>query len=151
MLVQSRVEIDRDSVRVPDFGVGPQVTLGERKSFARKRGRDIIARALADPNASVIRILLDNPALTESDVVRLCARRPMLPDIAREVFRNLRWIARYDVKMAIVLNPYSPVDISLQLVSQLKSQDLRRVVSTPNLPQALYQACHRLIAGSPKE
>jgi hypothetical protein len=149
MLLQSSADTDRQSFRVPDFGLGRQVTLGERKAFARRSERQTIAQALRDPHASVIRILLDNPALTESDVVRLCARRPILPEIVREVFRSWRWIVRYDVKTAIILNPNTPLDISLQLVPQLKSQDLRRVITTPNLPQELYESCQRSLSRTP--
>ena len=150
MLLQSPDDIDRQGVRVPDFGLGRQVTLGERKAFARKSARETIARALRDPNVSVIRILLDNPALTESDVVRICARRPILPEILREVFRSWRWIVRNRVKTAIVLNPHTPLDISLQLAPQLTSPDLRQVITTPNLPQELYEFCQRLLSRTPK-
>ncbi len=150
MLLQSPDDIDRQGIRVPDFGLGRQVTLGERKAFARKSARETIARALRDPNVSVIRILLDNPALTELDVVRICARRLILPEILREVFRSWRWIVRNSVKMAIVLNPNTPLDISLQLLPQLTSPDLRRVITTPNLPQELYESCQRLLPRTPK-
>ncbi len=150
MLLQSPDDIDRHGMRVPDFGLGRQVTLGERKAFARKSARETIARALRDPNVSVIRILLDNPALTELDVVRICARRLILPEILREVFRSWRWIVRNSVKMAIVFNPNTPLDVSLQLVPQLTSPDLRRVVAAPNLPQELYESCQRLLSRTPK-
>jgi len=143
MLRQTPVEADRKNRRVPDFGTKRPLTLGERKALARRNNRETIVRALHDPSASVIRILLDNPALTESDVLRLCSRRPIVPGILREVFRNWRWIVRYGVKMAIVLNPNTPIDISLQLVPHLKTQDRRRVVETPNLPKELYEACQR--------
>ena len=66
-----------DAQRIPDFGVGRPLTLGERKSLARRPDRDLIARVMRDPNPDVIRILLNNPGLTESDVVRVCARRPV--------------------------------------------------------------------------
>jgi hypothetical protein len=143
MLRQTPVEPDRESQRVPDFGTKRPLTLGERKALARRNDRATIVKALHDPSASVIRILLDNPALTESDVLRLCSRRPVAPEVLREVFRNWRWIVRYNVKMAIVLNPSTPVDISLQLVPHLKTQDRRRVIETPNLPKELYESCQR--------
>jgi hypothetical protein len=143
LLVQSSDETNQSSFAVPDFGLKRQITLGERKSLARRTKRDVIARAIHDPQPSVIRILLDNPALTESDVLRLCSKRPIFPDVLREVFRNWRWIVRYDVKMAIILNPDTPLDVSLQLVPHLKAQDLRRVITAPNLPKEIYEACQR--------
>ena len=63
--------------RVPDFGTrdGRPLSLGERKSLARRPGRDLVLRVLRDPHPDVIRILLGNPRVTEDDLVRLCARR----------------------------------------------------------------------------
>jgi hypothetical protein len=143
LLAQTSVETEKSGFGVPDFGLKRQLALGERKSLARRTERDIIVRAIHDPQPSVIRILLGNPALTESDVLRLCSKRPIPPEVLREVFRSWRWIVRYDVKMAIILNPNTPLDVSLHLVPHLKAQDLRRVATSPDLPQDLYKACQR--------
>lgn len=129
---------------VPDFGKGRTVTLGERKSLARGRDRDILARVVRDPHPDVIRILLANPALTEDDVLRMCARRPVAPDVLREVSRSTRWVVRYRIRRAIVNNPYAPVDVALQLAAHLNAQDAREVVASPELPAPVRAACRRV-------
>ncbi len=129
---------------VPDFGAGRPLTLGERKALARKRDRDLLARVLRDPHPDVIRILLGNPALTEDDVVRLCARRPVAPDVLRAVFRSTRWIVRYRVRRAIVTNPFSPSDVALQLAVHLDAADARQVAASPELSVRVRDACKRV-------
>ncbi|MCA9609845.1 MAG: hypothetical protein KC619_29810 [Myxococcales bacterium] len=133
-----------EPIAVPDFGRGRTVTLGERKALARTRDRDLLARVLRDPDPSVIRILLENPTLTERDVIRLCARRPMAPDILREVFRSTRWIVRYGVRKAIVRNPFAPVDVALQLAAHLNATDAREIVESPELASSVRDACRRV-------
>jgi len=140
--------LDENCQRVPDFGFGRPLTLGERKSLARRNDHNLINRVLQDPHPSVIRILLSNPGLTESQVVRLCARRPTEPDIQREVFLHQRWIVRHAVKMAIVLNPYTPLDIALQIIPHLKKQDRRKVAAAQDLPSELRENCQRDPKGS---
>jgi hypothetical protein len=135
---------DPAAQRVPDFGKGRIVTLGERKSLARSHDRTLIARVLRDPHPHVIKILLGNPALTETDIVRLCAGRPVLADVLREVFRSPKWIVRYQVKVALLLNPCTPLDIALQLAPLLTAQDLRRAASANDLSVDLQEACKRL-------
>lgn len=130
-----------EAQRVPDFGMGRPVTLGERKSLARRNDRDWIARVIRDPHPDVMKILLLNPRLTETDVVRLCARRPVAGDVLREVFRCSRWIVRYPVKVAIALNPYAPLDIALQLAPLLRDQDKKRILDAVDLPAELRDAC----------
>ena len=142
-LMSEPVDEEADALRVPDFGMGRPVTLGERKSLARRNDREWIARVIRDPHPDVMKILLMNPRLTETDVVRLCARRPVAADVLREVFRCSRWILRYPVKVALVLNPYTPLDVALQLVPLMRAQDLKRVLDATDLPEELHAACRR--------
>jgi len=134
-------EADDEATRLPDFGTGRPLSLGERKSLARRTDRDLIARVLRDPHPDVIHILLGNPGLTEQDVVRLAARRPVLGDVLREVFRAPRWVVRYRVKLTLVLNPNTPIDVALQLAPHLTRQDRQRVARSPELAEALRQNC----------
>jgi hypothetical protein len=135
---------EAETQRVPDFGKGRTVTLGERKSLARRNDRELIARCLRDPHPHVMRILLGNPVVTESDVMRLCARRPVSTEVLREVFRSPRWIVRYPIKVTLALNPYTPLDIALQLAPHLQAQDLKRLVTSGDLHAELREACRRL-------
>lgn len=136
---------DGEAHRVPDFGWGRPVSLGERKSLARRRDRNLIARVLRDPNRDVISILLGNPIITEADVLRLCARRPIRPAVLREVFCSTRWNPRYPIKVALALNPYSPLDIKLKLAPQLIQPDLRRVLQAADTPVPFAFVCRRLV------
>jgi hypothetical protein len=139
---------DAETQRIPDFGTGRTVTLGERKSLARSHDRELIARCLRDPHPGVVRILLGNPIVTETDVVRVCARRPASTEVLREVFRSPRFIVRYPVKVALVLNPYTPVDIGLQLAPLLQAQDLRRLSVANDVSEELREACRRIMGST---
>jgi hypothetical protein len=133
--------VTEETQRVPDFGMNRVVTLGERKSLARRNDREWIARVIRDPHPDVMKILLLNPRLTETDVVRLCARRPVAGEVLREVFQCSRWIVRYPVKVALALNPYTPLDMALQLAPLLRDQDRKRILDAVDLPAELHNAC----------
>lgn len=128
---------DDELERIPDFGRGRPLALGERKSLARRRDRQLLARVLRDPHPDVIRVLLGNPALTQDDVVRLVARRPIVGDVLREVAASVRWIARGAVRAALLKNPYAPLDISLPLVPLATSTELAELAASPELSAAL--------------
>jgi hypothetical protein len=124
----------------------PDITLGERKSLARTRSRELIDRMLRDSDPSVLEILLENPRVTESDVVRLAARRPTTAEAQRTIFRAPRFRVRYAVRRAIILNPYTPSDLASQLVGLLEEQDLRRVQSDASLPDAVRASARAQLA-----
>lgn len=120
-----------------------ELTLGHRKWMARSTDRDVLNRLLANPEPEVVHNLLENPRITEQDVVLLAARRPAFAEIQQEVLESRRWIRRYNVKRALVLNPYTPTEISFRLIGFLNRRDLRLVCSSPNLSQALRDAAQR--------
>jgi hypothetical protein len=66
---------------------------------------------------------------TESDVFKICSKRPVTDAILREVYQNKKWISRYIVKKALIFNPYSPTEIGLKLIHFMMEQDLRLVAS----------------------
>jgi hypothetical protein len=134
---------ERESERdVPDFGRGRPLTLGERKALARTHDRSLLARVLRDPSPDVIRILLENPAVIEADVVRLCARRPVKPQVLAQVFQHQRWVLRYRVRLALALNPCTPEEIALQLLPHLAPADLREVSTSSQISRRVREACY---------
>lgn len=139
-----------EALRIPDFGAGRVLALGERKALARRADREIIERVLRDPHPDVIRILLHNPNVTETQVVLLCARRPVVADVLREVFRSPRWVIRDRVRVALLLNPWTPLDMALQVAPLVRTPDLRRALAASDLAPELRAACERLLArGAP--
>lgn len=119
---------------VPDFGAGRPLTLGERKSVARGRDPNLIARVLRDPDPAVVAILLGNPAVVEAQVVRLAATRPINPAVLRVVFRSLRWSTQQAVRSALVQNPWCPLEVAVRLVPLLTVAERRSVARSGELP-----------------
>lgn len=116
---------------------GRPLTLGERKALARGHRRDLLLHLLRDPHPDVIAILLDNPHLTESDVLRLASRRPILPEALAAIFHCDRWRARPRVRRALVLNPYTPMPLAARAMATLGDADLDDAAVDGTLPEIL--------------
>jgi hypothetical protein len=126
---------------------GRALTLGERKSLARGAPRETLDRLLRDPEPQVIRLLLGNPRLVERDVVLVAARRPVQPEVIQELMANQKWISRYAVKQAIVLNPSTPNELALRLLPFMIGTHLSEIANDPALPLVRQQAAKRLLDG----
>jgi hypothetical protein len=129
------------SQRPPDYGYGRPLTLGERKSLAKKTDRHLLERLLGDPHPDVIRFVLRNPRLTEDDVVRFVARTPGRPELITEVARSPKWAHRPRVRLAIVLNPLSPMELTIPMAGLLLRHELKLVVEATNVSPAVRAAC----------
>jgi hypothetical protein len=112
---------------------GRPLTLGERKSLARSHRREMLLHLLRDPHPDVVAVLLDNPHLTEPDVLVLASRRPSTGDALAHVAASQRWVPRYNVRLALVKNPYTPLPWAVRLATTLRMLDLRQVAADPNL------------------
>lgn len=127
--------------RIPDYGRGRPLTLGERKSLARRPDRDMLERLLRDPHPDVIRQLLANPRLTEEDVLSLAARRPCRPDVLSEIARVPRWLHRPRIRIALVLNPDTPLECAAPILGLLMRHELRLVATSPTVAPAVRALC----------
>lgn len=122
-----------------------EVPLGMRKSLARKPDFKLIKRISRDQDHRVIRHLLDNPRLTERDVVQIGSTRPTSPRVIETIYNHPRWISRYSIKKVIVMNPYSPLAMSMRLLTYMNLQDLLEIVESPNLPSVLVKEAIRIL------
>lgn len=135
--------------RVPDYGTGRQLTLGERKSLARRPTRESLEKLLADPDPTVIRLLLGNPKVTEEDVVRLAARRPNRPEVLLEIANSPRFAHRSRVRLSIVLNPSSPPELAIPFVGLLLRSELLLVARSTDVPAIVRSAARDLLTRRP--
>lgn len=134
---------------VPDYGTGRELTVGERRSLARSNNRRVLEKLLRDPHPLVLRQLLGNPRLTEDDVVRLAARRPLPASIAPTLAASPRWLRRPRVRLTLLLNPGTPEPISMPLLAVCTRCELLEVVHGVDASLALRGAAQELLERSP--
>ena len=122
------------------------LTLGHRKSLSKSPKTNILRRLFKDQDPAVIRSLLFNPRLTESDILKIASLKPTSSRVLGEIFRSHKWIARYRVKKALVCNPYCPPSIAVHLLKFLLVSDLREIVKFEDLHPAVKEAAYQLLA-----
>ena len=116
---------------------GRPLTLGERKSLARTNNREQILLLLRDPHPAVVAILLDNPHVTESDVLKIASRRPNVPESLAKLAGHPRWSVRHAIKRALVMNPATPLAEAIRIVTTLRAAELAELAEDPALPEPL--------------
>jgi hypothetical protein len=122
--------------KIPDYGTGRELTLGERRSLARRSGRQRFDALIKDPHPMVIRELLSNPKTTEDDVVRVAAVRPARPASILAI-ASTRWLARRRVRLSVLQNPGSPLSVALPLVGLCTRGELLELARGADVPPLL--------------
>jgi hypothetical protein len=117
---------------MPDYGVGRPLSVGERKTMARRPTRAQLEKLLADPHPLVIKQLLEARAMKEEDVIVMATRRPAHGPTLDALLDAPRWILRKRVRLSLVLNPGTPHGMALPFVATLAREDLRLIIeATP--------------------
>jgi hypothetical protein len=127
-------------------GALKEMPLGMRKSLAKKPDFRLIKRIAKDQDHRVIRVLLDNPRLTERDVVTIGATRPTSVKVLGEIHNHKKWFARHSVKKVIVMNPYAPLSMSLRLLAFMKLEDLVEICERSDLDGVLTSEAKKIIS-----
>lgn len=118
---------------------GRPLTLGERKSLARTHRREDLLLLIRDPHPAVVAIFLDNPYVTEADIVRIAALRPAVPDSLAKIAAHPKWSVRHPVKRALVMNPATPLADAIRITTTLRAGELAELAADPQLPEPLRQ------------
>lgn len=146
---KSRKKRAPEELPVPDYGAGRELTVGERRSLARRPNRRSFEKLLSDPHPLVIRQLLGNPKLTEDDVIRLATRRPARSEVMAQLAQSPRWLRRPRVRLSILLNPGAPSTMALPLLGLCTRGELRIVVESTEASPLLRSTARELVERRP--
>ncbi len=111
--------------------------LGWRKALSKSHNRSVIEKLLYDTHPAVISGLLNNPRITEMDIVKIVSKRPNSEEILRTVYNHERWKHRYTIQCSLVMNPYTPSDIALPILPELFSFDLLKILRDSRLSDVI--------------
>jgi hypothetical protein len=101
--------------------------LGDRITLARLATPALLPLLLADGEPQVVEATLVNARLREEDLVAALRREDVRAPLVEAVAASQRWSTSYAVKLALVLQPKTPLPLALQRISSLVPRDLARV------------------------
>jgi hypothetical protein len=82
----------------------------------------------------VRKIALNNPFLTESQVLKVLAKTAVPERVVAAIAQHPKWAAQYNVRMALVRNPHTPAPAVLAFLPHLTPNDLKEIAGLSDLP-----------------
>ena len=121
------------------------MTVGERVKLALKGNRDARMILIRDPNRLIQRFVLQNPRITDEEIVMVARNRNLDADLLRLIGEHKYWPRNYQVKLALVTNPKTPLAVALHFVSSLMERDIRFLAKSKNVSATITTQARRLI------
>ncbi len=125
--------------------------LGDRVTLAKLATPALLPLLLLDNDRKVTESALINHRLREEDLLT-ALRTPEVPlALLDAVVASPRWSEVYGVRLALVLQPRTPLPVALLQISSLVKRDLVRVTETSGLRPLLREAARAVLEGQPPE
>ncbi len=133
----------------------PQLPLGQRITLARRGPGRVAGALMATGHAQVMEIALENPRLTEAQVLKVLWREKLPQAVVLTVANHRKWSQYYNVRLALVRNAATPLSLVLNFLPQLTVPDLRELaapgVVPENLRNYLQAEVHRRMQAAKRE
>jgi hypothetical protein len=123
----------------------PDMRLGEKITLAKIATPPVLARLLAETDPKVSEACLINPRLREEDLVTALRQDTAARGLLEAAASSSRWGDRYAVRLALVLQPRTPLGVALGQITSLIDRDLERVAGAEGLKPLVQVAAQRLL------
>jgi hypothetical protein len=115
----------------------PQLPLGQKITLARRGPARVAGALLTEGHAQVISIALDNPYINEGQILRTLSREKLSAAVVPAIARHRKWSVSYNVRLALVRHPSSPLATILAYLPELTVSDLRELAAPGIVPGSL--------------
>ena len=121
------------------------LTPGQKVALATKGNKEARKILIRDRNKAVAAAALQNPRITEQEIVAAAQSKAISEEVVRLIAENPEYIAVYSIKLALVNNPKTPLGVAMRLLPYLRQPDIKNVSTSRGIPSALVNQAKRLL------
>ncbi len=107
-----------------------------------KQERNIL---VTDPNKKVAVAVVEGPKMSEFEIMLIAGNRQVYEDVLRAIAKHRKWGKSVQIRRELVLNPKTPLDLSVRMLSSLNEFTLNDVAKSKEIPSALSAQAKRII------
>jgi hypothetical protein len=107
--------------------------IGQKLTLARRGPSRVAGALLAEGHARAVELALNNPFLTESQVLKVLAKVAVPERAVAAIARHAKWGHYQNVRLALLRNKHTPASAALEFLPHLSLRDLTDVSSLEDL------------------
>jgi hypothetical protein len=121
------------------------MSVREKIKLAMTGNREARTLLLKDINKLVQEAVLNNPRITENEIVSLATSRSVDDELLRKISDNRNWMKNYQVRLALVNNPKTPLPVAMKLVNGLLVADLKKLAKSKGVSNVVASVAQRTL------
>lgn len=122
-----------------------KLSVAEKIKFALMGNKEVRNILIKDSNKLVSTAVLKNPRITEGEVIKISQDKNLPDEIIRAVATNKNWIQNYNIRLNLVYNPKTPVQISVKFLSSLGNKDLDKISKSKNVSSIISSTARKIL------
>ncbi|HBD07613.1 MAG TPA: hypothetical protein DCZ69_05080 [Syntrophobacteraceae bacterium] len=131
-------EVEKLASRLLEMSVNEKIKLA---MLGDAEARRLLVR---DSNRLVQMAILENPRLTDNEIISMANSRSTPEEMLRAIAGNRYWCRTYAVRLALVKNPKTPPSLALRMVGGLVSSDLKLLSNSKSISPAVAHQAKKL-------
>ena len=121
------------------------MTVSQKVKLALTGNKEVRGILLRDSNRMIPRLVLQNPRITEEEVLMLARDRNSDEEVLRQIAEAREWTRVYGVRAALVENARTPLAKAVSLLQTLDERELTRLAKSKHVPNAIAVQSRRLL------
>ena len=119
--------------------------IGEKIKLALRGNRDARAILIRDAQKLIRRFVLQNPRVTDTEVVAVARNRSADEELLRMIADRREWMRNYQIRLALATNPKTPLVLALKQLTTLTDGDLRLLTKSKNVSATVASQARRIL------
>ena len=113
------------------------MTVSEKLDLARKTSKEGRSILIRDSNKLIQLAVVNSPKITESEILAIASSKQVNDEVLKEIAMNREWLRNYQIRLALVNNPKTPLSIAMAQISYLNQRDLGLLSKSKGVPRPL--------------
>jgi hypothetical protein len=116
------------------------MSVAEKLDLARNAPKEARSILLRDSNKLVQIAVITSPKITESEIIAIANNKQVSDEVLREIAMNREWLRNYQVRLALVNNPKTPLSIAMAQIPYINQRDLSMLAKSRAIPRPIIVA-----------
>ncbi|MCP4920674.1 MAG: hypothetical protein GY913_27560 [Proteobacteria bacterium] len=145
---QKRLTTDRDLSSDEVKGRADMIAemnIGKKIKLAYLGNAEARKLLLRDNNKSVAVAVVKSGRMSDSEAASAAINKNLHMDVLREIASNREYLRKYQVRLALVNNPKTPVSIAAGFVSQLQRSDVAHLSRNKNVSAVISKMALKIV------
>lgn len=135
---------DEELKRKPLHAQISNMSIAQKIRLAMVGSREAVHILVRDPNKLVHMAAVKSPRVKYPDAARWAKNKSMPDGVINYIANNRDWTQSYECKLNLVNNPKTPLSEVLSLINHLRSNDLKQLMRSRNVPMQVVRQAKNL-------